>query len=80
MSIEREQPIEPRDVVMMNALAETITEVMPGLSFALLVFDFGGEEGKRMIYISNAHRADMLAALRELVVRFEGRMAEGGTA
>ncbi len=40
--------------------------------FVLLVFDF--EPGSRMNYISNAERADMIVALRELVANFEGRM------
>lgn len=37
----------------------------PGIGFALLMFDFG--EGGTMAYTSNAVRADMIAALEELL-------------
>jgi hypothetical protein len=48
--------------------------------FALLIFGLGESDG-RMNYISNASREDMLAALKELIARFEGRYTdESGTA
>jgi len=47
----------------------------PGYGFALLVFGLGETAG-RMNYISNADREDMLAALKELVARFEGRYSD----
>ena len=43
-----------------------------GYGFALLIFGTGKSDG-RMNYISNSNREDMLAALHELLARFEGR-------
>jgi hypothetical protein len=48
-----------------------------GLGFALLIFDLG--ERGHMSYMSSAHRADMIEALRELVARLEtGTVAPPG--
>jgi len=40
-----------------------------GVGFALLMFDFG--EHGNMTWISNAQRADMIKALRELIERLQ---------
>jgi hypothetical protein len=64
----------------MNALAAVLDEALNDggdgkTGFMLLVFDFGEpKDNSRMNYISNAERADMLVALRELLANFEGRM------
>jgi hypothetical protein len=42
--------------------------------FVLLVFPFDGPKGARVNYVSNADRADVLVALKEVVARFEGRV------
>lgn len=47
--------------------------------FVLLVFPFGVEDGRRVNYVSNAARAEMLTALKEIVARFEGRVIETET-
>lgn len=71
--------IEPLHRKEMNEIAalldgalnpEGVDKVQTG--FVLLVFDF--KAGSRMNYISNAERADMRVALRELLANFEGRM------
>ena len=49
----------------------------PDYGFALLIFGLDGSEG-RMNYISNARREDMIAALHELLARFEGRYDDKG--
>lgn len=49
------------------------------LGFVLLVFPFGGPEGARCNYVSNAERKDIITALKEIVARFEGRVQETGT-
>jgi len=74
-------PIEAKQIEMMNTLAHTLDELFnPDLKnrqigFVLLCFDFGQPKfGSRMNYISNAPRADMIVALKELVANFEGRM------
>lgn len=64
-----------------NDVGKIIGSVLPpGYGFALLIFGTGESAG-RMNYISNANRDDMLAALKELIARFEGRYNDqGGTA
>lgn len=54
----------------MNAFAQTMTELFPGLGFALLLFDFN--EPGMSNYISNAERATMVLALREAADRLSG--------
>lgn len=39
--------------------------------FVLLTFPFNGAPGNRVNYISNANRADVVAALEEIVARFK---------
>lgn len=48
---------------------ELKAQMMPGVGFALVIFDFG--PGGSMAYISTAQRADMLATLRELIAKLE---------
>lgn len=73
-------PVEQKYVEQMNALAHVLDELFnrdPAkrtTGFALLVFDFGDD--KRMNYISNSHREDMLSAMKELIAKFEGRAVD----
>lgn len=50
------------------------------VGFVILMFDFNKPENisreKRMNYISNSKREDIIVALKELVANFEGRMQE----
>lgn len=71
--IEEEQRITMTDIGRM--LAEAIGE---GYGFMFLVFKKNTTEG-RMNYISNADRADMLIALKELIANMEGRGPDSGT-
>lgn len=48
--------------------------------FVLLTFPLDQAEGQRVNYVSNAHRADMLTALKEIVARFGGQPEQSGTA
>jgi predicted component of type VI protein secretion system len=62
---------------------DKVFENRPGdktIGFALFVFPFGAPKGARTNYVSNAERADMVAALKEVLARFEGRHHEGGRA
>lgn len=67
--------------------AKTIDQLLNGdrvgpdraTGFVLLAFPIGTEEGRRVNYVSNCHRDDMLAALKEIVARFEGRLVETDT-
>ena len=47
--------------------------------FVLLVFPFDHPAGARTNYVSNAERADMIVALKEILARFEGRVVDHGT-
>jgi len=70
------QPIDPEVARAMNAIAGVIDDALPpGWGFTLLVFKFGEGDGHRMNYISSAGRGDMLAAMKELIANFEGRVA-----
>lgn len=82
-------PIQDHHRALMNALARGIDEALngplpaPGLPhgrrpncFVLLMAEAGKVEDGRVNYISNGHRDDMVAMLRELLARFEGRVAE----
>ena len=78
--METHGPVEEAYVAQLNALASVIEQVFNGeakgkdrkVGFALLLFDFG--DSKRMNYISNAQRADMLCAMREFIAHAEGRV------
>lgn len=48
--------------------------------FVLLVMPFGGPDGARTNYISNAERKDVLVMLKEVVARFEGQPEQTGRA
>jgi hypothetical protein len=78
------QPIQPELRALMNDLAAGIDKILNGeakgdqkrVGFCLLTFNFGQISGGRVNYISNAERADMIAAAREWLARAEGRVAE----
>lgn len=80
MAFEKEQPIEPVLVKLMNdigrmigaALKATVKDSGEEYGFALLMFGIEGDESCRMNYISNCDRQDMLAAMREFIARNEG--------
>jgi len=50
----------------------------PKVGFALLIFDFGTGDDRRMNYVSNAQRNDMVVAMKEMIAKFEGQAIEGG--
>jgi hypothetical protein len=50
------------------------------IGFALLVFPFNAPEGKRVNWVSNAVREDMVVALKEIVARFDGQAEVKGNA
>lgn len=53
----------------MRDLAKMVENEIPGIGFAILVFDFN--EPGMSNYISNARREDMINSLKETVARFE---------
>lgn len=73
--------VDPATTKLMQALAAGIDKILNGdgpknTGFTLLIFPFGEPEGKRTNYVSNADRADMVAALAEVTARFQGRFIE----
>ena len=74
--------IEAEYVAQMNAIAKAIDDTLNGedcpkdkkkTGFVLLVFPFGQVDGTRLNYISNGERGDVLASMREVIARSEGR-------
>jgi hypothetical protein len=68
-------PIEEQYREKMKALAGAIDEILNDdpdnktTGFALFMFSFGDDPAGRMNYISNAQRKDMVAAIKEFLVR-----------
>ena len=58
---------------MMAAIRAAEAELPPGSGVVLLQFRFNAPVGARVNYIGNCNRSDMLAALKEMVARWEGR-------
>lgn len=59
---------------LMQSTMSGLVKIFPGCAVTLLVAPFNASQGSRVNYVSNAERADMLTALKELVARFEGRV------
>jgi hypothetical protein len=85
------KPIEPRVRAQANAIASTLDDFLNGekqpgkarerkYGFGVLIFEFGKIERGRMNWISNAERADMIVALKEMVAQLEGRVQAKGEA
>lgn len=78
-------PIEPKYHHLMNALAEGLDAILNGkdckpsdkeVGFVLIMFNINDgptpKEG-RFNYISNSERCDVLATMKEVIARNEGR-------
>ncbi len=63
----------------MQVIAHAIDDYFNGkrhpkrIGFALLVFPTDEPEGSRVNYVSSCSRRDMIAAMKEVVARLEGR-------
>lgn len=76
--------IDPQFTDVMNALARGLDDALNGQSqgndrkvgFCLLTFNFDDFAAGRVNYISNADRADMIAAVKSWLARAEGRVAD----
>lgn len=75
-------PIEQNFRIFMQEVAIVLDELLNGkggdkkLGFCLHIFKFGEIEDGMVNYISNANRADMIAATKEGLARVEGRYLE----
>lgn len=47
--------------------------IFPGCAITLLIAPFEAPPGARVNYVSNAKRPDMIAMLKEITARLEGR-------
>lgn len=51
---------------VLQSIARDIKEKLPeGMGFALLTYEFGEGEDKRMMYISNSNREDVIKSMLE---------------
>jgi len=71
---------------MMQSIAKALDDAINGSEtpkrngFVVLLFPFDQVEGARTNYVSNCDRKDMVAALKEVVARFEGQPHHSGRA
>lgn len=53
---------------MLQEIVREIDAKLPeGMGFALLAYEFGDKNGRRMLYASNSNREDVLKAMLEFV-------------
>lgn len=53
---------------VLQEIAQDIKAKLPeGMGFALLAYEFGDDEGRRMLYASNSNREDVMKAMLEFV-------------
>lgn len=62
-----DEPIDPKYLEMMNALADTLHQFLMPNGFVLLMFDM--QKQGRVNYISNCDRADVLKAMQAFIDR-----------
>jgi hypothetical protein len=84
------EPIQPEYQEVMNVLARGIDQALNPdghrtVGFFLTVFEMSDADeaapaAGRFNYISNAVKLDVLAMLKEITARIEGRLFEGGRA
>ena len=53
---------------MLQEIVREVDAKLPeGMGFALLAYEFGDKDGRRMLYASNSNREDVLKAMLEFV-------------
>jgi hypothetical protein len=80
-------PIEPEYIQEMNELAKFIDYRFNGIrggersiGFVMLVFPFGGKEGRCNFISNGADRRDIVTLFKEMIQRFEGQPETSGKA
>ena len=72
--------VDPKYRDMLNRIAKGLDDAFNGdtrpkqVGFAVLLFNFDKIDAGRMNWISNADRADMIPALKEMVAQLEGNV------
>lgn len=57
---------------MLQTIAKNVQKLLPeGMGFCLLAYEFGDEDGRRMLYVSNSDRDDVKKAMLEFVENAE---------
>ena len=57
---------EEKANAMLQEIAKDIKEKLPeGMGFALLAYEFGDAEDRRMMYVSNSNREDVIKSMLE---------------
>ena len=64
MMTERE---EQANNMLQEIMQEIKNKLPEGMGFALLAYEFGNKEGRRMLYASNSKREDVMMAMLEFV-------------
>lgn len=55
---------------MLQNIARDIAEKLPdGMEFTLLAYEYGDEEGRKMMYVSNSNREDVQKAMLEFCTK-----------
>lgn len=57
----------------LQAAMQGLTTIFAKCGIVLLVAPVGAPKGARVNYVSNCDRAEMIAMMKEVVARFEGR-------
>ena len=53
---------------MLQEIAHEISNKLPeGMGFALLTYEFGDTDNRKMLYVSNSNRADVINAMVEFL-------------
>ncbi len=61
----------------MQQIAKDIKSQLPeGMGFALLAFDFGNKPDRRVNYVSNANREDIVKVMKEWIQKTENHFGE----
>ena len=59
---------EEKANAIMQDIAKDISQKLPeGMGFTLLAYEFGEVDDKKMLYVSNSNREDVLKAMLEFV-------------
>jgi hypothetical protein len=62
---------------MMQEIAKNIESKLPeGMGFCLLAFDFGDKPLRRLNYVSNAEREDIVKTMKEWIAKTEGNFGK----
>lgn len=64
---------------LLQHLAIGINRKVAPRGFVLLTFNMDNPDGTNVNYVSNAERASMIIAMKEVVARLEGRVIETDT-